>query len=93
MVSWPAADPTMARLTGNSLLAIGVSSWLGYRAANWQQVRITLIMEIALTVLGALITLYSVLFGGAPSFAWGNFAVFVIFGILWIYFYATAPNA
>lgn len=93
MVGWPSSDSTMARLAGNSLLAFGISSWLAYRATNWEQIRIILITEIWLTVLGALIALYSAIFGGAPSFIWVNFAIFVIFAVLWIYFYTKTPKA
>jgi hypothetical protein len=92
-IGWPQGDTTMARLTGNALIAFGISSWLAYRATNWEQVRIILITEIWLTILGALIALYSALYGGAPSFIWANFAIFVVFAVLWIYFYMKGPQA
>ena len=93
MVGWGAMDPIMARNFGGALLAIGVSSWLGYRAKDWGQVRIVVVMEIFLTVLSVLSNLYAQLMAGGPMFNWSNVVVVAIFAVLWIYFYAKAPKA
>jgi hypothetical protein len=84
-------DPFTARVLGAALLALALSSWLSYRAAGWGEVRIVVQMEILFTVVGAVATLYSLLFDAAPALAWGNFLIFVVFGALWIYFYTRAP--
>ena len=84
---WSPFDPTIARLYGAVLLAISLSSWLGYRATRWEEVRIVVSMEIALAVLGALAGLYEVLLADGPTFTWVPIVVFVVFGVAWIYFY------
>jgi hypothetical protein len=86
LVNWTPSDPTMARAYGAALLAIGVSSWLGYMATEWKQVRIVVRMENVLTIVGFLESLYSVLFADGPAFVWSNVAITGIFGILFIYF-------
>ena len=73
-------------------LAIGISSWLGYRAAHWDEVRIVVQMEIVLTVLSGIISLYSALFAGAPLFIWVPIGIFVVFAVAWIYFYRQAQS-
>jgi drug/metabolite transporter (DMT)-like permease len=83
----------LARLQGASMLAIAVSSWLGYRASEPQQVRIVVIMEIWLTIVSALVALYGILFDKAPTTLWINVAIFVIFAILRIAYYPRVAKA
>src|SRR5512139_910413 len=68
--NWVPFDATVTRLYGATLLGLFVSSWLGYRATRWDEVRIVVQMEIAITVLGGLVGPYSALFAGAPPFIW-----------------------
>ena len=92
MVDWMPFDPTMMRMFGGALLALAVSSWLCYRAASWEQVRIVVVMEIAFTILGVLGGLYAVLADDAPPFTWVQVVIAAVFAILWIYFYTKAPK-
>lgn len=92
MVNWTPFDPTMSRFYGTALLALSVSSMLGYRAQNWEQVQIIVKTKIAFDVLAVLGTLYSILMQGAPAFAWVQVALAAVFAILWIYFYTKAPK-
>jgi len=78
---WVPFDPAITRIYGAALLAIAVSSWLGYRAARWAEVRTVVLMEIAFTVLGTVGELYNVLFGGGPALAWAPAVMFVSFAI------------
>lgn len=86
MLGWDMSDPAY-RLLGAAVFAIGVSSWLAYKAGVWGEVKITVQFEIVWTVLGAAVTGWVLLTGGLPVAAWLNFAVFVIFAILFSYFY------
>jgi len=90
LVAWKPFDWNMTRSFAAALLALAVSSWFGYRAASWQEVRIVVQMEIAFTVLGALAGLYGVLMVGAPIFTWVAIVIFVAFAAAWIYFYSRA---
>jgi hypothetical protein len=92
LVNWVPFDAAVTRIYAAALLAIGVSSWLGYRAARWDEVRIVVQMEIAVTVLGGIISLYSALFAGAPLFIWVSIVIFVSFAVAWIYFYRQAQS-
>ena len=74
----------LARTLGASMLATSVSSWLGYRASEPQQVRIVVVMEIWLTIVSALVALYGIFFEKEPTFMWIIVALFVIFAVLWI---------
>ena len=90
LVNWVPFDPGMPRGYGAAMLALAISSWLGYRAVRWEQVRIVVQMEIGFTVLGTLAALYEVLFAGGPSFLWIGIVIFVPFAVAWIYFYRQA---
>ena len=90
LANWIPFDATVTRLYGTVLLGLCVSSWLGYRATRWDEVRIVVQMEIVLTVLGGLIGLYSALFAGAPPFIWVSIVIYLGFAIAWIYFYRQA---
>lgn len=92
LVNWTPFDATMTRLMGASALAIGVMSWLAYKADSWEEVRIPVQFEIVFTVVGALISLYAYFISGAPLFIWLIIVIFVVFGALWIYFYRQATS-
>jgi hypothetical protein len=91
MVNWAPFDPILTRVYGAALLALAVSSWLGYRAARWDEVRIIVLMEIALTVLSTVGGLWGLLFRGAPVFGWVSVLIWVVFAVAWIYFYVNRP--
>jgi len=92
LVKWTPFDANMTRLMGAAALAIGVMSWLAYRAETWEEVRIPVQFEIVFTVAGSLIGLYAYFFTGAPLFIWVPIIVMVVFGALWIYFYRQATS-
>jgi len=77
----------LVRLQGTMMLAFAISSWLGYRATEAQQVKLIVTTEVWLTVVGTLVSLYGVVLDGAPAMMWGNVIVFAIFAVLWIVFY------
>ncbi len=86
IIQWDMSDSAY-RILGAAVLAIGVSSWLAYRASVWGEVRITVQFEIVWTVLAAAVTAWALFTGAMPTFAWLNLAVFVVFAVLFGYFY------
>jgi hypothetical protein len=74
------------RLIGAATLAFGASSWLCYQAAEWEKVKIIVMAEIAWTVLAALVSLYSLLFAGAPAGVWINVIIMAGFAAAFAYF-------
>ena len=85
LVNWAPFDSGMTRAFGAALLAFSLSSWLGYKASNYDDVRIIVNTEILLTVLGALGSLYEVLVNKGPAFNWVSFALFLIFALLFFF--------
>ena len=92
MTNWKPFDAHMTRAYGAALLALAVSSWFGYRATRWEEVRILVQMEIALTVLSTVGGLWGLLFRGAPPFGWVGIVIWVVFAVAWIYFYFKRPT-
>jgi len=90
LVGWKAFDGNMSRAFAAALLALAVSSWFGYRAARWEEVRIVVQMEIAFTVLGPVAGLYGFFVKNAPAFIWVPIVIWVAFAAAWIYFYSRA---
>ena len=90
LVGWKDFDGNISRALAAALLALAVSSWFGYRAARWEEVRIVVQMEIAFTVLGAVAGLYGFFVKSAPAFIWVSIVIWVAFAAAWIYFYRRA---
>jgi hypothetical protein len=90
LIGWQPFDGNMTRGFAAALLALAVSSWFGYRAARWDEVRIVVQMEIAFTVLGAVAGLYGFFVKGAPAIIWVAIVIWVAFAAAWLYFYSRA---
>ena len=90
LVGWKAFDASMSRAFAAALLALAISSWFGYRAARWEEVRIVVQMEAAFTVLGAVAGLYGFFVKGAPAVIWVAIVILVAFAAAWIYFFSQA---
>ncbi len=82
LVNWTPFDGDMTRIYGAALLALAVSSWFGYRATRWEEVRILVLMEIPLTVLSTIGGLWGLLFRNAPAFAWVSVVIWRTFLVI-----------
>jgi len=80
------------RVIGAVVLGFSASSWLAYKAAEWEQVKILVQMEIAWTILGILAMLWALLIGGMPAIGWLNAAILAGFAVAFYYFYSRAKN-
>jgi hypothetical protein len=85
-VGWAPIDPILSRLLGAAFLALGWSSFRGWRATEWAQVAILVELEAVFTVLGCVGLLRHLLFASYPLIVWLNFAVLLAFAIAWIVF-------
>jgi hypothetical protein len=63
-------DVDYVRMLGGAVLGFTVTSWLGYQAQHWEQVRIVVVGEIVWTLLAALVALVAVLSGALPAAGW-----------------------
>jgi hypothetical protein len=80
-------DESIYRTVGAAVLAFTASSWFCYKAAEWERVKIVVLAEIAWTVLVTLVSLYSLIFAGAPAAFWINTIIMAGFAVAFIYFY------
>ena len=84
IVRWSPIDPVMTAFVGAALIALGVSSWFGYRAEHWEDVRIVVLLEAVFTVTGTAVALYYLLLGSAPLFTWVPAILWGLFAVVWI---------
>jgi hypothetical protein len=81
------AELGIYRVLGAAILAFGMSSWWAYRETFWSHVKIVTEMEIGWTVLGALMTVYAVLFEGMITAGWIMALTLAVFAVVFVYFY------
>lgn len=87
MVGMPATTASAYRVIGAAILGFTASSWWAYHETEWARVRIVTEMEIVWTVLGALATLWGILFSGLPALAWLNVILLALFALAFGYYY------
>ena len=87
LINWPVKDIYFTRLVGAAILAFTATSWFAYKATTWDQVRITVQMEIIWTILATLLMLWGLLAGMLPSIAWTNAILMAGFAVAFSYFY------
>ena len=86
LMGWAPVDPIASRLLGAALLALGWSSFRGWRATERAEVAILVETEAVFTVLCCLGLLRHLVRGGYPFMVWAVLAIFLIFAIAWIVF-------
>lgn len=50
-----------------SLFGLSLMSWLGFRAVDWESVRIVVVGEVCFTLTGALVSAYNIFAANLPS--------------------------
>jgi hypothetical protein len=83
----PMEDPGWYRAIGAAILGFAASSWLAYREAAWDKVKIVVQMEVVWSILGTLVALWGLLFAGFPTADWLNALVLGGFAAAFSYFY------
>jgi hypothetical protein len=87
MLGWKISQPAVYRLVGAAILGFTVSSWFGYRAATWDQVRIVVLAELVWAPLATLVNLWGMISAEFPPSAWVNIVIFGGFAIaFWIFY-------
>jgi hypothetical protein len=89
-MSWfgmPVQDELPYRVIGAAVLAFTASSWYCYKSPEWDKVKIVVLAEIVWTVLNVLVSLYGLIFAGAPAGEWANVIIMAGFAAAFIYFY------
>lgn len=80
-------DTGIYRVFGAAMLAFGASSWWAYRETSWERVKIVAEMEMVWTVLGALATVYGMLFEGMILAGWIMAFTLALFATGFAYYY------
>ena len=83
-LGWKIVDPITSRLVGAALLGIGIESLLG-RDANRETFKAMLNLKI-IWASGAIFALGYGLFKGGPPLAGIFLGIFLIFGVVWIFY-------
>ncbi len=87
MFSWKVTQPAVYRLVGAAILGFAASSWFGYKAYTWDQVRIVVLAELVWAPVATLVNLWGLIAGDFPPAAWINIVIFGGFAIaFWIFY-------
>jgi hypothetical protein len=87
IINWNVRDPGAFRLIGAAMIGISFTSLLAFRNPVWEKVRIIAVLEIVWPGLGALATVWAILFEGFPPIAWMNAAILALFAIFFLIFF------
>lgn len=83
----PLTDEPYLRLLGAAILGYSATSLVGYRAHNWDEVKIVVQGEFVWTGLAATLSLWFVLDGVWPVAGWLIFGLMALFFLAFGYFY------
>jgi hypothetical protein len=75
------------RFVGAAILGYAASSWLGYLAHEWREVKIIVQAEIPWTFLAAALSLWFIVDGILLPVAWVNFVIMILFFVAFVFFY------
>ncbi|MFX1281550.1 MAG: hypothetical protein ACFFA3_19530 [Promethearchaeota archaeon] len=87
LFSWPDLDPTAGRFIGVMFLSFAFVEFLVYRESEWDNVEIFVILDLLICILGAIIQLIGTFVDETGWAGWFNFALLIIFFVLFLYFY------
>ena len=85
--SWPDLDPTAGRFIGVIFLSFAFAEFLAYRESEWDNVDLFVILDILFCISGAMIQLIGTFVDETGWAGWFNFAIMLIFFVLFLYFY------
>jgi len=85
-------DPIITRSMGVAVLGLAFGSWLAFRSAHWEEIRIILETEVFYTVLMTATLTLIMVFTPAPVFTLVPLTVHLLFAIAFVYYFVTAPR-
>ena len=87
LFGWQVQTPAVYRWIGAAVLAFTASSWFGYKATTWEQVRIVVLAELVWAPLATVVNLWGMIRQEFPPTAWLNVVIFGGFTIaFWIFY-------
>lgn len=88
LIGWPYYDPSVDRVMASLMIALGVTSLLGFKADSYDKVEIVVIGEIVYGLLGTIAMLwFMVTEPTAPLIGWALAGLPLLFLILFGYSY------
>ena len=87
LVNWPLKEAPTYRLIGAALCGYGLSSWMAYKSAAWESVKILVLTEIVWCGIAGLLMVYNMLYEGLPPIGWLNTVILLFFAGAFAYFY------
>jgi hypothetical protein len=87
LFDWPNIDPTAGRFIGVIFLSFAFAEFLAYRESEWDNVELFVILDLLLCISGAIIQLIGTFVDETGLAGWFNFAIMMIFFVLFLYFY------
>ena len=85
LFGWAPVDPLLSRVLGAALLALGWSSYRGFRAAERGQVALLVELEAVFCVLTCVGMVRHMLGWYWPWYVWTLLGVFAAFAVAWIW--------
>jgi hypothetical protein len=83
-IGWAPIEPLLFRLLGAALIAMAWSSYGGFRAKTYDEVKILVQMQAVFCSLGALGFLRHLVVARFPMEVWVVFGVLLVAAILWV---------
>lgn len=94
LFNWQIDQPIIYRLLGSAILGFAAGSWFGFKAVDWEQVRIVVLTELVWPPLGAIINLLGILRNEIPPLiGWINFVVLGGFAVAFYLYYNQQEGA
>jgi hypothetical protein len=87
IVGFTVTDKGPFRLIGAASLALGGSSFLGYRSSDWEKVKILVQMELIWLISATGAMFFWLIFEGGPIAGWVIVGMFIGFLIAFLYAY------
>ncbi|MFW9896005.1 MAG: hypothetical protein ACFFD7_09410 [Candidatus Thorarchaeota archaeon] len=87
LFSWPNYDPTAGRFIGVMFLSFAFVEFLAFRETDWEKVEMFVLLNMLISILGAIVQMVGVFVDGTGFAGWFNFAILIIFFVAFLYFY------
>lgn len=87
LFSWPNYDPTAGRFIGVMFLSFAFVEFLAFRETDWEKVEMFVLLNMLISILGAIVQMVGVFVDGTGFAGWFNFVILIIFFVAFLYFY------
>ena len=84
---WPDLDPTAGRFIGVIFLSFAFVGVLIWREKEWERIELLVILNILITILGAIIQIIGIFLDETGWAGWLNFAIMLTFFVLLLFYY------